>query len=261
MRSNLLNMGPILATILALAPVCFADSTNPTRAAPRALPQTVTVFAAASLTAPFQTIAPAFRQAHPDVRLEFNFAGSSTLARQILEGAPADVFASADEASLRALVESGATATPPRVFAGNALQIVVAPGNPARIGGLADLARPDLTIALCAPSVPCGAYAADAFARAGLAVPAASQELDVRAVLNRVALGGADAGVVYATDVRNAGARVGGVEIPESFNVVARYPIAALKSAAAPALAAAFVDFLLSPDGQRALAGFGFLPP
>ncbi len=220
---------------------------------------TVTVFAAASLSAAFEAAALAFASARPDIKVQLNFAGSSTLVQQIQQGAPADVFASADETNMQHLVEAGAIAGTPQLFARNRLRIVVAPGNPKGITGLADLAKPGLTIALCGPTVPCGRYAAAAFAKAGLIAPAASGELDVKAVLNQVAMGEADAGIVYVTDMRAAGGTVVGVDLPESSNIVARYPIAVLKDASNMAAAVAFMDFVLSPDGQRVLAKFGFL--
>jgi molybdate transport system substrate-binding protein len=219
----------------------------------------VTVFAAASLTSAFQAVAGAFEKSHAGVKIQLSFAGSPTLVQQIQEGAPADVFAAADEANMHKLVESGAVAGAPAVFARNVLQIVVAPHNPKHIMGLADLAKPGLVIALCGPSVPCGHYATEAFTKAGAVVPAASQEPDVKAVMTKVVLGEADAGVVYATDIRAAGDKVEGVSIPESSNVVARYPIVALKSASNAAGGAEFVAFVLSPEGQRIIATFGFL--
>jgi len=190
-------------------------------------------------------MAGAFEKAHPGAQVELNFAGSPTLVQQIQQGAPADVFASADEANMQKLVESGQVAGAPRLFAGNQLQIVVSVGNPKHIASLADLAKPGLVIALCGPTVPCGRYANEAFAKAGVAAPAASQELDVKAVLTKVSLGEADAGVVYVTDVRAAAGKVEGVDIPESSNVIARYPIAVVKNAPNAAAAAAFIDFVL----------------
>jgi molybdate transport system substrate-binding protein len=222
--------------------------------------RTVTVCAAASLSAALQTMASAFEKAHPGVQVELNFAGSPTLVQQIQQGAPADVFASADEANMQKLVESGQVAGAPQFFARNKLQIVVPAGNPKHIAALADLAKPGLTIALCGPAVPCGRYAAEAFAKAGVVAPAASQEVDVKAVLTKVSMGEADAGIVYVTDVRAAAGKVDGVEIPEASNVIARYPIAVVKNAPNAAAGAAFVEFVLSPKGQRLLAGFGFLP-
>ena len=222
-------------------------------------PGTVTVFAAASLSAAFQELARTFEAQHPGVKVDLAFGGSSTLVQQIQQGAPADVFASADEANMQRLVESGAIAGVPALFAHNRLQIVVGLGNPKHIAGLADLAKPGLTIALCGPTVPCGGYTAEVFRMAGLATPQASQELDVKAVLSKVVLGDADAGVVYVTDVRAAGTAVVGVDIPQEANVIARYPIAAVKNAPHAPAAAAFIAFVLSAEGQQKLTRFGFL--
>lgn len=175
-----------------------------------------------------------------------------------MEGAPADVFASADQANMQKVVDAGSVSST-AVFASNRLQIVVGPGNPKGIRSLADLARPGLVVVLCAPAVPCGAYGAQALGRAGVTVHPASQEQDVKAVVSKVQLGEADAGIVYQTDVRAAGAAVQGVDIPADQNVPVEYPIAVLKRAD-PA-AARFVDFVRSPAGQRILGGFGFGPP
>ena len=211
------------------------------------------MFAAASLTDAFKAEAAAFHGG----RVQLNFGGSSTLAAQITQGAPADVFASADQASMQRVVDAG-DATARAVFATNRLQLVVGPGNPKGIHSLADLARPGLVIVLCAPAVPCGAYAAQALGKAGVTVHPASQEQDVKAVLTKVELGEADAGIVYETDVRAAGRAAAGIDIPAGENVIADYPIALLKGASRAA--AEFVDFVRSPDGQRILAGFGFGP-
>ena len=247
----------ISAALLAVTAV-LAVPANPQEVG--AATGTVTVFAAASLSAAFQAEASAFEKSHPGGKVELNFAGSSMLVRQIQQGASADVFASADEENMRKLAGSGEVAGAAWLFARNQLQISVPAGNPAHVTGLADLAKPGLVVALCGPTVPCGRYAAEAFLKAGVAVPAASQELDVKAVVTKVGMGEVDAGVVYTTDVRAAGAKVEGVDIPQSENVVARYPIAALKRAPNPEGAKAFVDFVLSPQGQQLLAAFGFLP-
>jgi len=219
---------------------------------PAATP-TIQVFAAASLTDAFKAEAAAFHGA----RVQLNFGGSSTLAAQIAQGAPAEVFASADQASMQRVVGAGQAAAH-AVFATNRLQLVVGPGNPKGIHSLADLARPGLVVVLCAPAVPCGAYAAQALGKAGVTVHPASQEQDVKAVVTKVALGEADAGIVYQTDVRAAGRAVAGVEIPAGENVIAEYPIAVLRGAGPEATA--FVDFVRSSEGQRILAGFGFGP-
>jgi molybdate transport system substrate-binding protein len=221
----------------------------------------VAVFAAASLTASFRAVAAAFEAANPGIKLAFNFAGSPTLVQQIREGAPADVFAAADEANMQKLVDAGAFADTPRIFAENLLQIVVAKGNPQHIAGLADLARPGLTVVLCGETVPCGRYALEAFGKAKVTPPPGSREPDVKAVLSKVALGEADAGIVYVTDVRAASDKVEGVGLPIEQNVSARYPIAALREAPHAEKARAFIAFVLSDPGTKILGEYGFRRP
>ena len=213
----------------------------------------VTVFAWSSLTDAFARAGDDFTKTNTRVRFIFNFGSSSTLATQITNGAPADVFASADEANMQKVLDAG-LAKSPRTFASNELQIAVPTGNPKRIAGLADLARPDIVLVLAAPTVPAGKYALEALAKAGVTARP-------RAVLNKVSLGEADAGIVYVTDVRSAAARVAGVAIPDQQQVVARYPIAVVKGAKDPQLAGQFIDYLTSPEGQKILAGFGFSRP
>ena len=222
---------------------------------------TVSVFAAASLSEAFRTIAKDFEAAHPGTKVEFNFAGSSTLARQILEGAPADVFASADDENMKKVVDAGDIAGVPKSFVHNRLAIIVQRGNPKHIKSLADLARPGVTVSLAAPGVPVGRYAAEAFAKANTPVPDASREADVKAVVTRVSMGEADAGVVYVTDVAAGGERIEAVPIDTAQNVVASYPIAQLKGAPNAAGAQDFIAYVLSPPGQRVLTSSGFLPP
>jgi molybdate transport system substrate-binding protein len=246
--------------LAAVAALVSATLTGPVLGAPTPASGTVTVFAAASLTASFQALAAAFEQAHAGTHVQLNVAGSPTLVQQIGDGAPADVFASADEANMQKVVEQHAVTGTPAIFTRNALEIAVAPGNPKHLAGLADLAKPGLVIALCGPTVPCGRYAAEAMTKAGATMPAASQEPDVKAVLTKVSLGEADVGIVYVTDVKAAAGKVQGVPIPEPGNVVARYPIAVLAHAPNPAGGVAFVAFVLSAEGQRVLATFGFLP-
>ncbi len=219
----------------------------------------LSVFAAASLAGAFNQIARTFENLNPRARLQFNFAGSATLAAQIQQGAAADLFASADQANMQQLVDAGLVDLPV-TFAKNKLEIVVGPGNPKRISGLSDFGRRDLVLVLCAAAVPCGRYAREAFSRAQIRV-SASQEQDVRSVVAKVALGEADAGVVYQTDVRAAGKSVQGIQIPDEQNVIASYPIALMKGARNPTAARSFVDFLESRLGQRDLLAFGFLPP
>jgi len=250
----------VVVALLATSGTTRAPAQDERARAPVATPRTVTVLAAASLNAAFQSAATAFRRTHPDLTVQFSFAGSSSLVQQIHEGAPADVFASADEANMQKLVAAGMLTGAPQIFATNRLQIVVPAANPKHIASLADLTKPGLTVALCAPVVPCGHYATETFQKAGLTVPTASQEVDVKAVLGKVSMGEADAGIVYVTDVRAGGNSVTSVDIPTSANVTARYPIAILKGAANTAGAGAFVDFILSTEGQQVLKGFGFAP-
>jgi len=202
--------------------------------------------------------------AHPGVKLTPNYNGSGSLVTQIQQGAPADVFASADTANMDKLTGSGAIASS-QPFARNLLEIVVQNGNPKGIHSLADLARPDLVVVLGDPAtVPAGKYAKQALQAAGVNVAPKSLESQVTAVVQKVALAEADAGIVYVTDVKAAeaaGQHVDGVPIPPEQNVVAVYPIGILKNAANPAVAQAFVAYVLSPPGQATLASFGFLPP
>jgi molybdate transport system substrate-binding protein len=221
----------------------------------------VLVFAAASLTESFTALGEAFAKAHAPARVEQNFAGSPALVAQIESGAPADVIATADGANMAKLESQGLLAGAPVVFARNGLEIVVEKGNPKGIAGLTDLARADLVVILAAEAVPAGRYAREALAAAGVTVEPKSLEENVKAVLNKVALGEADAGIVYTTDVRSAGERVGGVAIPDPQNALASYPIALVKHPSLRDDAKAFVAFVLSAEGRAVLARFGFLAP
>ena len=221
----------------------------------------ITVFAAASLTAAFAEIGEAFMVDHPGAEVTFNFAGSSALVAQIIEGAPVDVFASADLANMDKLIDAGLEAAAPVVFAANLAEIIVESGNPQGIAGVADLADPDLVVVQCAPEVPCGAYAEQIFANAGVTVTPASFEENVKAVVTKVALGEADAGIVYRTDVIAAGGTADGVAIPDDLNVVVEYPIAVTNAASDAADAQTFITFVLGPAGQQILASYGFGEP
>ena len=214
------------------------------------------VLAASSLTEAFTAIGQRFHREHPSVRMAFEFAGSSALVRQLHEGAPADVLATADNTTMEQAAAAGDTVAP-HVFAHNRLEIVVPRGNPKEVAGLADFGRLRI-VALAAPSVPAGRYAAEAFARAELPVPPASQEPDVRAVLTKVELREADAGVVYVTDALAAGDRVTRVTIPPEDNIVASYLVAIARRSRHRSEAAEFVAAVRSPSGQRALGRFGF---
>lgn len=221
----------------------------------------VVVFAAASLTDAFDHLAAAFETETPGVEVRLNVAGSQTLASQIIEGAPADVFASADTTQMEVIQDTGHLADDPAIFTANRLAIVVEAGNPLGIGGLADLADPDLLLVLPAEEVPAGRYAREVLARAGVTVTPVSLERDVRAALSKVELGEADASIVYTSDVVAAADRVAGVDIPDQHNVPATYPIARLADAPNPGAADAFVAFVLSPEGQAILGDTGFTAP
>ncbi|MBW3603942.1 MAG: molybdate ABC transporter substrate-binding protein [Actinobacteria bacterium] len=219
----------------------------------------VLVFAAASLTDAFTEIGEIVERQHPQVTVTFNFAGSQQLATQIIEGARADVFASADQAQMATVVDAGAVAGIPVVFARNQLAIAVEAGNPASVSSLRDLQRDDVTVVLAAEQVPAGRYTREALDRAGVTLAPVSLETDVRAVLTKVALGEVDTGIVYTSDLAAAGDRVDGVAIPDEHNVTATYPIATLATAENPAGAQTFIDAVRSDSGRTVLkrAGFG----
>lgn len=216
----------------------------------------VHVFAAASLSDAFVAVAAAFEADRPDVDVRLNIAGSSALREQIVEGAPADVFAAADGSAMNALVEAGDTAGEPVVFATNSLTIAVPAGNPAGVDSLDDLADPGLLVGLCAAGVPCGDLAREVLAQAGVAASVDTDEPNVRALAAKIADGELDAGLVYVTDVDD---RLDAVPIDEAVDVVAAYPIVALRGAGAAA--EAFVEFVLSPAGRRILTEHGFGVP
>jgi molybdate transport system substrate-binding protein len=221
----------------------------------------ITVFAASSLTDAFTRMGEQFERQHPRASLRFNFLSSSELATQIQQGAPADVFASADGANLQKVVDSGDVTAKPVVFARNRLEIAVEPGNPKHIEGVADLAESDLVVVLCADAVPCGTYAAKAFVKAGVTVDPDSKAESAKAVVTTVSTGEADAGIVYVTDVKAAQDSVEGVRIPSSQNVIAAYPIAVVAESSNPTGAKAWVQYVSSKKGQRTLRSFGFLAP
>lgn len=220
----------------------------------------LTVFAAASLTDVFTELGDQLEDDHPGLEVRFNFAGSSALAAQITQGAPVDVFASADEERVQLVVDAG-LAEQPEVFAANVLQIAVPPGNPGGVTGLADLARGELAIALCAPEVPCGSAAEQVLDAAGVVAAPDTLEEDVRAALAKVELGEVDAALVYASDVATAGDAVEGIPVPGAEEQPNRYPVCVLAGAPNPAAAQAFVDLLLSDRGREALLDAGFRAP
>ena len=220
----------------------------------------LTVFAAASLTEAFNDDRARLSSASPGLSLTYSFAGSQQLVAQVQSGAPADVVATADEANMQKLVAANLVDTP-RDFARNLLEIVVPPGNPKGVTGLADLARSDLKVVLEDPSVPAGKYGRQALDRAGVTVRPVSLELDVKSELQKIETGEADAGIVYVTDVRSAGSRASGVQIPAAQNVVATYPVAVVRGAKNRDAAQRFVDQLINGAGREALKARGFLAP
>ena len=222
---------------------------------------TVLVFAATSLTDAFDKIGAMFKKAHPGVTMKFNYDGSSTLATQIQQGAPADVFASANTANMDIVTKDQLAAGQPQIFAHNKLEIMVGKGNPKDITGVDELADKSIKVVTCAPEVPCGAYSEDIFKKADITVHPVSEETNVGGVVTKVSLGEADAGVVYHTDVLAGGKTVQGVVIPPKQNVIADYPIVTLKDAPNSSASAAFIKYVMGAQGQQVLKSFGFILP
>jgi molybdate transport system substrate-binding protein len=222
---------------------------------------TLTVFAASSLTGVFGKLGDQLKTANPGLDIRFNFAGSSALATQITQGAPADVFAAASSTTMAPVTDAKLAAGTPAVFTENVLEIAVPKGNPGHVTGLADFAKPELKLVICAPAVPCGAAAAKVFAAATIAAKPDSLEEDVKAALTKVSLGEVDAALVYTTDVQAAGDKVQGLPFPEAEQAVNTYPICVLSAAPNKAAAQAFVDLVRSSQGQAALTAAGFRAP
>jgi molybdate transport system substrate-binding protein len=248
--------------VAAVFIVSCSSSGSTATASPSATPLTgsISVFAAASLTDSFKALGAYFQGANPGVTVQFNFAGTPTLVTQIEQGAAADVFAAADTTNMDKLRVDGYTTGTPQVFAHNQLEIVVASGNPKGIAGLADLAKPGVIYISEGPTVPAGKYSLQALAKAGVTVTPKSLETDVKSVVSKIELGEADAGIVYKTDVSAASGKVQGVPIPDAYNVVATYPLVAVKDTKNSDVAGAFIAYVLSAKGQSTLQSFGFLP-
>jgi molybdate transport system substrate-binding protein len=253
--------GAAAVAAAALVAGCAAGADQGGSADGNGLTGTVTVFAAASLTDVFTYLGDRLEEDNPDLDVRFNFAGSSQLATQIIQGAPADVFASANEPQMTVVTDAGLEDGDPVVVAENVLAIAVPADNPGDVTGLADFADPALTLAICAPAVPCGAAAAQVFEAAGITPVPDTQEEDVRAALTKVELGEVDAALVYASDVRSAGSAVRGIAFPEAEEAVNDYPVCVLADAPNPEAAQAFLDLVLSAEGQEALEAAGFRPP
>ena len=222
---------------------------------------TVTVFAAASLKTSFTALGETFQAQHPGATVTFNFAGSSDLVTQITAGAPADVFASADENNMGKAQTAGVISGQPVDFASNTLTIVTQPGNPKGITGFADLTASDLQVVVCAPQVPCGSATTKVEQSTGVTLAPVSEESSVTDVLNKVQTGQADAGLVYVTDAKGAGDKVTAVAIKGADEVVNNYPISALASAPQPELAKEFIVLVTSQAGKDVLGAAGFGTP
>jgi molybdate transport system substrate-binding protein len=250
-----------------------SSSSTTSGATPTPAATTLKVFAAASLKSSFTAIQTKYQQAHPNVKIVYNFAGSQALVQQINQGAPADVFASADQKNMKKLTDAG-LATSPQTFADNTLAIIIPVGNPAHLTTLKDLATKGVKIDVAASTVPVGSYTLQVLAKLGKsseygstyesAVKAnfVSQEENDTAIVQKVELGEVDAGIVYTSDVTTAAAaKVKFISIPTTFNIIAQYPIAVLKNATDTNDAQAFVQYVLSSDGQAILTKYHFLPP
>jgi molybdate transport system substrate-binding protein len=271
MRYAVRPLAAVAATMLALtlagcgsgdeSPRGGGASPNSSSSGSGELKGDLTVFAAASLKKTFTQIGTQFEKDHPGVQLSYNFAGSSDLVAQIQQGAPADVFASADEKNMTKATDDSLTAGDPVKFASNTLEIAVPPSNPAKIASLQDLAKPGVKVVVCAPEVPCGSATTKVESAAKLDLRPVSEEQNVTDVLGKVIAGEADAGLVYVTDVKGASDKVEGIEFPESSAAVNVYPIATLKEARNKALADAFVEAVTSEAGQSVLAAAGFKQP
>ncbi|MCB5293814.1 molybdate ABC transporter substrate-binding protein [Arthrobacter sp. SO3] len=252
----LLAAGTLTAALAACGPVSGGGAASGDSGA-----KSVTVFAAASLKAPFTALAEQFEATHPGTTVTLSFAGSSDLATQITQGAPADVFASADIKNMAKVSGAALVEGSPRDFASNVLTIAVPPGNPAAIASFADLARPGVKTVVCAAQVPCGAAAKTVETETGTTLTPVSEESSVTDVLGKVISGEADAGLVYVTDVKTAGAKVREVPFAESAKAVNTYPIAALRRSRNKDLAAAFIAAVTGPEGRQLLRGAGFGAP
>jgi molybdate transport system substrate-binding protein len=256
-------------TVLALAGLVgcgggndnSAGSTPSTASSSAGVTGTINVFAAASLTESFNKIGKDFTAANPGATVKFNFAGSSALATQINQGAPADVFASAAPANMKTVTDAGNGDGTATTFVKNQLVIAVPKGNPKGIKGLSDLTRSGVKVALCAEQVPCGAAAKKALTAAGVNLKPVTLEQDVKAALSKVKLGEVDAALVYRTDAKASAADVDGVEFPESAGAVNDYPIIVLKNAPNKAGAQAFVAYVMSDKGKAVLTAAGFQAP
>lgn len=258
-RSPRLALIALLATVTALlAPACGSSSSPADSGTIASLKGSLVISAASSLQGAFTEMKTAFERAHQYVHVTVNFGASSTLAQQIMNGAPVDVFASADEANMTKVSDADLLAEGPTLFATNSLEIIVRRGNPSNITSIKDLARPGLIYVTCAPDVPIGKYAAQVLQKSDVTVRASSLEPDVKGIVTKVTTGEADAGIVYATDVTAAKGAADGVVLPTAVNVTAKYPIAILSTSSNTTAAQAWIAFVTGSEGQAILKSYGF---
>ena len=243
------------------SPSASASSPASASASAQALSGTITVFAASSLDQVFPALAKTFEAAHPGTDVKFSFAGSDTLAAQITQGAPADVFAAASQSTMETVQKAGDTTGTPAIFVKNTLEIAVKPGNPKGIKTLADLVKPGLKVAECAATVPCGSAAVKALAAANVKLTPVTYEAEVSAALNLVELGEVDAALVYHSDIVGAAGKVQGVVFSTASAAVNSYPIDVVKGSANASLAQAWVSFILSAPTEQYLLKAGFQAP
>jgi molybdate transport system substrate-binding protein len=267
MRRTRIRLGAAAVVALALAGCSSSSSggastgtSSAATSSTAAVSGDITVLAASSLTGAFTTIGTMFEAANPGSKVTFSFGSSGDLAQQIVAGSPADVFAAASPKTMATVTAAG-DASSPQDFVSNILEIATPAGDPAGIEGLADIVKPGVKLAVCAASAPCGAVAQTMFTKNNLKVTPVTEEVDVKSVLAKVELGSVDAGIVYVTDVNAAGTKVTGVAITSDQNVSTTYPIAPLKGSKQPAVAAAFVAYVLSPPAQAVLTAAGFGAP
>lgn len=254
-------LGSSLLTLVAVVVVACGPSDSTSNDSGTSLAGSLTVSAAASLQGAFTDIEVAFEKAHPRLNVTVNFGASPTLAQQIIDAAPVDVFASADEATMEKVADEKLLNGAPTIFATNSLEIIVRKGNPSKITSLTDLSTSRLLYVTCAPEVPIGKYAGQVLQKAALTVRPASFEPDVKGIVAKVASGEADAGIVYATDINATKGAAEGVVIPPNANITAEYPIARISTSANSAAAQAWIAFVTSNEGRAILRGYGFGTP
>ena len=245
--------------IVALVPLIFLAACSSSSESQQQT--TLNVYAASSLATPFAYAGLAYEKEHPDVKVQFNLGASSDLARFVQEGAPADVFASADITNMNKVESQDLLDSQSFIFATTYLEIIVEKGNPLNISSLQDLADPDLIFVTSNPEVPIGKYTAEVLEKAGVTVTPDSFESNVKGIMLKVARGEADAGIVYHSEVIASDGQVEGVKIPTEFNIVAEFPIGIVKNSANKKEAQRFIDYLLSPEGQSLLTQYGFQTP